>query len=384
MPFEEIEKNEFNLNIPRYIDTQEEEDIQDLDAHLNGGIPARDVEGLKHYWDVFPSLREELFEPLRDSYYSLKIPATEIKEKIFSNPEFLAYRQTIDAVFNEFIENNYEKLKEINSETSPKQFIYELAEDILQRYADKPLINRYDVYQHVLDYWMATMKDDVYLIVEEGWDARVRRIIEENKKGKKIDKGWTSDLLPKPLVIKSYLTDKEEQLKQLETDLESVQAELVQYEEEHGCEEGLLSEATNDKGKLTKGTVVAQMKQIKNDPEEKEAYEMMKQVKALFEKETDLKKQIKEVTEGLDDLLLKQYKELTEADVKKLVVEDKWLTELKEDIDGEVDAISQRLTGRIKELAERYEHTLSELTGSVSELEVKVNGHLQKMGLVWN
>jgi type I restriction enzyme M protein len=281
VPFEEIEKNEFNLNIPRYVDTQEQEDIQDLYAHLNGGIPNRDIDNLAHFWEVYPSLRNELFEPLREGYSRLKIPSQEIKEKIFSHPEFKAYQQLIDAVFENFQSHNYEKLTGINSETSPKQFIHELAEDILERYADKPLINRYEVYQHVLDYWVATMKDDVYLIIEDGWNARVRRIIEENKKGKKIDKGWTSDLLPTILVTKAYLADKEENLKQLEAEQETVQAELLQYEEEHAGEDGLLSDATNDKGKLNKGTVTAQMKQIKGDPEEKEAYEMMKQVKGL-------------------------------------------------------------------------------------------------------
>jgi type I restriction enzyme M protein len=100
--FEEIEKNEFNLNIPRYIDTQEAEDIQDLNAHLNGGIPNRDIQGLNDYWEVYLSMKKVLFEPLRDGYVKLKIDGTAVKETIYAHPEFINYRKKIDRVFDEW------------------------------------------------------------------------------------------------------------------------------------------------------------------------------------------------------------------------------------------------------------------------------------------
>jgi type I restriction enzyme M protein len=175
VPFEEIEKNEFNLNIPRYIDTQEEEDIQDLNAHLNGGIPNRDIENLKGYWKVYPSLNVELFGPLRDGYSQLKVDTSAIKETIFSHKEFTSYGKELDAVFEAWKGIVNKTLISINKDTKPKQFIHVISEELLEQYQEKALIDRYDIYQHLMNYWNETMKDDVYMVIEDGWVARVRR-----------------------------------------------------------------------------------------------------------------------------------------------------------------------------------------------------------------
>lgn len=384
VPYSEIEKNEYNLNIPRYIDTQEEEDIQDLNAHLSGGIPQKDIDALQEYWEVYPNLRKELFTPIRAGYSKLNVDKAAIKSTIFAHPDFTQYNAQLDALFEEYQQHNHARLNAITEDTKPKAFIKTIAEDLLERYANRPLIVRYDVYQHLLDYWNETMKDDVYLLVEEGWVATVKRIIEKNKSGKEMDKGWTCDLIPKTLVINRYLVDEQQAVLDVEAEIESVQAEVTAYEEEHAGEEGLLSEATNDKGGLTKTTVAKFIKENKTNPEEKQALALANKLLLLFNREATLKKALKAKVTELDDLSLAQYKVLTEAEVRTLVVEDKWLASLKAAVQTEIDAISQRLTSRIKELAERYEHTLGELDGQTKTLEDKVSVHLEKMGLVWN
>lgn len=384
VPFEEIEKNEYNLNIPRYIDTQEAEDIQDLNAHLNGGIPNRDIDGLSAYWEVYPSMKKVLFEPLRDGYSKLKVEGSAVKETIYAHPEFIKYRKELDAVFDAWKQEVNKSLLGIKKETSPKKLVYQLAEDLLTQYENKPLIDRYDIYQHLMNYWNETMKDDVYMLIEEGWTAKVRRIIEKNNKGKEVDKGWTCDLLPKSIIIDNYFADKLAALQQLEATLESTQAEITGYEEEHAGEEGMLADATNDNGKLTKATVAKRLKEIKNDASEKEAVQLLQSIEKLFEQQAALGKQIKEQAAELDNLTLKQYDKLTEAEVKELVIEKKWMHSLSTSIQGEIDAISQRLTARIKELGERYDDTLGAIDSSVKTLEEKVNAHLKKMGLVWS
>ncbi|MBK9381484.1 MAG: type I restriction-modification system subunit M [Chitinophagaceae bacterium] len=384
VPFEEIEKNEFNLNIPRYIDTQEEEDIQDLDAHLNGGIPNRDIESLQHYWTVYPALKKELFEPLRDGYSRLKVDAATVKETIYNHKEFIHYGKELGKVFESWKQKVLKQLQGINADTKPKKFIHELSEMLLTEYDNKALIDRYDIYQHLMNYWNDVMKDDVYMLVEDGWVARARRIIEKNNKGKEVDKGWTCDLLPKSIIVNEYFADKQATLQQLEADKETIEAEINSYEEEHTGEEGMLADATNDNGKLTKAAVSKRLKEIKNDATEKEAYALMQKVEQLFEKAASLGKQLKEKEAELDELTLKQYEKLSEADVKNLVIEKKWMTSLKSSIQAEIDAISQRLTIRIKELGERYDDTLGALDKTTKELEEKVSAHLQKMGLVWS
>jgi type I restriction enzyme M protein len=384
VPFAEIEKNEFNLNIPRYIDTQEEEDIQDLNGHLNGGIPVRDINGMERYWEVYPNLRKELFAPLRDGYVQLNVTSSAIKETIYNHPEFDAYSTNMEKVFEGWKETIYADLQGIKTDTVPKKFIHHISEQLLQAYHGKALVNQYDIYQHLLDYWNETMKDDVYLIVEDGWVAKTKRVIEKNQKGKEVDKGWTCDLIPKELVINTYLSAEQQAIQDMEAKLESIQAEMVQYEEEHAGDEGMLSDATNDKGSITKTTLTKFLKDNKNNADEKEAVDLGNKLLKLFEKDAALKKALKVKLGELDQLTLERYGKLTEAEVRELVVDDKWLASIKGDIQTEIDAISQRLTTRIKELAERYENKMTELESSLSEVEGRVSEHLQKMGLVWS
>jgi type I restriction enzyme M protein len=384
VPFEEIEKNEFNLNIPRYIDTQEEEDIQDLNAHLNGGIPVRDINGLERYWEVYPNLRKELFAPLREGYVELNVAASSIKETIYNHPEFDAYSTNMEKVFEGWKSTIYSDLQGIKTDTAPKKFIHHISEALLQAYHGKALVNQYDIYQHLLDYWNETMKDDVYLIVEDGWVAKTKRIIEKNQKGKEVDKGWTCDLIPKELVINKYLAAELQTIQDMEAELETVQAEMTQYEEEHAGDEGLLSDATNDKGAITKTTLTKFLKDNKNNAGEKEAVELGNKLLKLFDKDAALKKALKEKLTELDQLTLEKYGKLSEAEVRELVVDNKWLTSIKGEIQTEIDAISQRLTTRIKELADRYENKMTELERSLSEVEGRVSEHLQKMGLIWS
>ncbi len=381
VPFNEIEKNEFNLNIPRYIDAQEEEDIQDLNAHLNGGIPVNDIDGLQHYWEVYPSLRNQLFSHLREGYLKLTVSGTAIKETIYSHSEFIGYSDKLEKVFTSWKGKVFTDMQAINATTSPKQFIHTLSETLLKAYDNKALVNKYDIYQHLMNYWNETFKDDVYLLVEDGWKATIKHVVEKNQKGKEVDKGWTCDLIPKELVIKRYLAKEHQELLGMEAELESTQAEIAQYGEEHTGEDGLLAEATNDKRIITKATLT---NFLKDNKLEKEAIDLGTKLLKLFEKETVLKKKLKEKTLKLDQLTLAQYGKLTEAEVRVLVVEDKWLAVIKAAIQTEIDAISQRLTTRIKELGERYNTKLSLLSKKTEELEAKVAEHLKKMEAVWS
>ncbi|MFL0092532.1 type I restriction-modification system subunit M [Tenacibaculum maritimum] len=384
VPFAEIEKNEYNLNIPRYIDTQEAEDIQDLDGHLNGGIPQRDIAALQEYWEVYPTLKQTLLSPLRAGYLGLNVATSEIKHAIYQHPDFKSYHATLDLTFKEFAAANHAFFNSIDGTTKPKVFIKTIAEDLLIRYANKALINKYDVYQHLLDYWNSTLKDDVYLLIEEGWVANTKRVIEKNKKGKEVDKGWTCDVLPKQLIIDTYLAKEQQALQAVEAELESVQAKSAEWIEEHTGEEGLLQEATNDKGGITKTTLSKYLKEIKDEPTEVAAFKVANQLLKLFNKEASLKKEVKVMATDLDALCLAQYGKLTEEEVRELVVDKKWLASLQATLQTEMDAISQRLTSRIQELAARYEHTLTELDGTTNMLENKVSEHLKTMGLVWS
>jgi len=166
----EIEKNEYNLNIPRYIDSQDEEDIQDIEAHLHGGIPNVNIYALREYWETYPTLRSKLYTPsARKNYSILAINHDDIKKTIYEHSEFIQYTAKVQIVFDTWKKTNHPKLKGIAIGEKPKKLIHTISEDLLQNFSELSLIDKYDMYQHLLSYWMEVMQDDVYELVVDGW-----------------------------------------------------------------------------------------------------------------------------------------------------------------------------------------------------------------------
>ncbi|CAN5526815.1 type I restriction-modification system subunit M [soil metagenome] len=376
---DEIEKNDFNLNLPRYIDSQTPEDVQDIAGHLLGGIPVADVDGLKRYWDVCPRLRKALFRANRSGYVDLAIDKAAIKATIYDHPEFATFITGMNAHFDTWRKARAKSLKALKAGCHPKQIIGELSEGLLKHYHDQPLIDAYDVYQHLMDYWAESMQDDCYLIAADGWQAETYRVLGKNAKGKEVDKGWTCDLVPKSLIIARYLAENQAAIDDLTAKFETTTARLTELEEEHGGEDG----AFNELEKVNKGNVAARIREIEKDKEAKDELAVLKEWLKCKAEEDSLKKIINDLEDELDDAAYAKYPTLSEEEVKTLVVDDKWLAVLDARIHGEMDRVSQQLTTRVKELAQRYETTLPKLTHRVADLEVNVNAHLERMGFSW-
>ena len=377
--FAEIEKNEFNLNLPRYIDSQVPEDLQDIEGHLKGGIPKADVDALQRYWDVCPKLRQMLFKTNRSGYLDLAVEKSAIKPRIYEHQEFSAFISKMNAHFDTWQQKTAKTLRKLKTDCHPKEVIGTLSEDLLAHYIGQPLIDKYDVYQHLMDYWAETMQDDCYLIAADGWKAETYRIIEKDKKGKEKDKGWTCDLTPKALIVARYFAKEQVAIDELSSELEIVTAKLTELKEEHGGEDGALSELD----KVNKANVAARLKVIEGDKDAKDVAAVLNDWLKLNNEEANLKKRLKDTEAALDAQAYAKYPKLTESEIKALVVDDKWLAALDRDIHGEMDRISQALTLRVKELAERYETPLPKMVMRVAELEAKVNHHLEKMGFSW-
>ena len=242
---EELENNEFNLNLPRYINSQKEEDDQDIEGHLRGGIPADDIEALQSYWDVYPTLRQLLFDECRPFYHDLKIDKAKLRSTIFEHPEFVAFQKEMRDLFDQWRSFSENYLKNLERGCNPKQVIFDLSEDLLDHYSGKPLIDNYKIYQHLMDYWSETMQDDSYLIAADGWKAETYRIIEKDKNGKEKDKGWTCDLIPTELVIARFFADEQAEVDRLTAELNTVETEKTDLKEEHGAEGGALADVSN-------------------------------------------------------------------------------------------------------------------------------------------
>jgi type I restriction enzyme M protein len=372
---EEIEKNDFNLNIPRYIDSSQPEDIQDIEGHLRGGIPAADIDALERYWSVCPQLRRALFRENRPGYLDLAVEKTAIKPTIYQHPEFVAFTKGMNALFSKWRKSTAVKLKALKPGFHPKALIVELSEDLLAHYAGKPLIDQYDVYQHLMDYWAGTMQDDCYLIAADGWKAETTRLLVKNKNGKELDKGWTCDLVPKSLIVARYFAAEQAAITALEAELEGIAAEITDMEEEHGGDEGVFAELD----KVNRANVAARLKEARGDENTEDEAALLYAWLKLSDRDAALERSIKEGEADLDAKAYAKYPTLTEAEIQTLVVDDKWFNDLEAAIHGEMNRISQVLAARVMELFERYEVPMPALVARVADLEQAANRHIERV-----
>jgi type I restriction enzyme M protein len=403
VPLSEISdaKNDFNLNLPRYIDSSELEDIQDIDAHLNGGIPERDIDALSYYWDVLPALRNKLFESAgRSGYIQLKLPLLDVKTAILSHSEFTAFKKKALDIFEEWQEINLPLLNNFNKNSYPKHLIEALSEDLFSKFKLAQLVSAYDVYQHLMDYWSETMQDDCYLIADLGWRDAVqpREVIKVKGENGKLTwpkeafdyevgkRRFKSDLISGELLIAKFFESESKFIDSLESELLAVEQQFQEMIDENSGEDGLLIEVIEgegDKQKIIAKSVKARLKEIGKDVDYVDELKVLQNYVVLLDKQAKLKSDLKIAQEDLTEKLSTKYLQLTEKEVKNLVIDDKWITALNASVQKELHRVSQTLTGRISQLSERYGVSLPILIKQLSNISSKVDKHLKKMGKEW-
>ena len=316
VPTDEIASpaNDYNLNIPRYVDSSVPEDLHDLDAHLHGGIPDRDLDALGAYWEVFPSLRPALFVCNgRLGYSECRVETGQVDTAILSHEEFKSYEARIAVVLDNWCESHDSTLKELGTEANPKDIIRALAEDLLVRFTDLPLLDPYDVYQCLMDYWDEVMQDDMYLVTEVGWveSVRPRTIIEDKQRKIKETpdltvkrKKYKMDLLPPGLIVSRFFADEQAAIEMLQAKQETAARELEEFIEVHTGEEGLLTDVVSDNGNVTKTNVLERLKAIRDEPESDEERDHLERCRILIEAEAKVAKAVMVIQTHLDEKVL--------------------------------------------------------------------------------
>ena len=345
--------------------------MQDIDAHLRGGIPERDIDALQRYWAVFPSVRHDLFAADRPGYVRLQVAADEVKAAIFGHAEFRAFQESVSFLFDKWKTANGPRLKGIAPGDKPKTLIGALSEDLLETFREARLLDAYDVYQHLMDYWEATMQDDVYLLALEGWKA-----VLEGKPN--------VDLIPAELIVRRYFAEEQAAVDALEAERDTLTRRMEELDEEHGGEEGLLADGKNDRGKLTRASVKARLKEAMYEADAAEEQQKLEEYLALVDQEASASKTHKDAQRALEKKVHAKYAYLAEDEIKTLVVDDKWLAVLAVEVQREMDDVSQALTGRVRQLVERYSTPVPVLLAEMDRLTSRVSEHLTKMGFEWN
>ena len=258
------------MNISRYIDSSDSEDIQDIYAHIHGGIPIADIDALEHFWKVFPSLKDELFDVFSEGYYKLNVEEDVIRQTIYSNEEFIAYGEKIDEAFSNWRNYADAKLKNLRTDISTKDLIVKLAQSILREFEDLSLINKYDVYQILLAYWNEELSDDVSMIIsdEAGYGAarKTENIMKETKKTdangnpKLKVVGWEGKLIPKKLIISALFSEEKRAMDDLMEFVAETDSRLMSLIEE-SAENSAFSEVIEG-GKVKSKEIRKKMNEI--------------------------------------------------------------------------------------------------------------------------
>ena len=437
VPKDEIASNDYTLKIPLYIKSIQPEDLHDLHAHLNGGIPNSDIDALDNYWQVFPKLRDVLFKGNgRPGYSEANIETHQVRSTILIHDDFAAYEQQVNVVLQAWSEAHQDFLLDIKIGTRPKKVIRKLSEDLLERFTGVPLLDPYDVYQALMNYWDKTMQDDAYLITTNGWVQAAQPRPPEKKLKETADltikkEKYKMDLIPPSLIIARYFAAEQDAIEILEAKQAAAVQALEEFVEEHTGKEGALIGLEGKQGISNKSVIERVMEHkeailniypsgthqyIRTEAIRKTTFankvwtQDTENENSLF-KDSDMpqnndenglfeelgvlheclqllkaKKQATDArNQALNDLhlsVLQKYAELNEAEVKTLVVEDKWLPGIQSAIKEEVHRLTQELAGRVKELEERYAQPLPELEHQVAVCSARVKKHLKKIGMI--
>ena len=392
----EIAAQDYNLNLPRYIDNGEVEDLQDLAAHLYGGIPEYDMDALEAYWQVLGRLKNELFDE-QEGRFIAKIESSQIKAHILAHPDYAAFKAEHLAKFAAWHTQN--DLAAIQPGSRPSELIQQWSESLLDAFKPSSLIEEYDFYQILMDYWAETLQDDVYLIAQDGWPAvkdlaeitkesdeaaNLTVVFEEtetDKKGKaktkRISKKYRSEVIAPELIAHRYFSDDLAKLEEKQSELERLSQELESHLEEHSGEEGVLNDVLDAKGKLSAKLLKAVLEE--DDIEEGERA-ILQTAQTLMTQEKTAKDAVKTQSEALNLAIFKQFGQLSEEKIKQLVVKDKWLATLQSRIENHLENAIQQLISRLNTLEDRYRSPMAELAQEVEIWQRKVDAHLRNMG----
>ena len=322
-----------------------------------------------------------------------------MKAAIEDHPEFRGFTASTADTFAAWRRAADAACRAVSSGDHPKELIETVSEELLDAFRKAPLVDPYDVYQHLMDYWSETLQDDAYLIAAVGWvaGAKPREIAKRKNKDGKLAwpepgdyqigrRRFTSDLIPARLMVARFFASEQAALDALDARIAELEQELAETIEDGAGEDGLLSEVIEGEGekqKVTTKAVKARLREIGRDPDMEEERAALQASGKLLERLDAARKRRKAAGEALSAKVHARYDVLTEAEAKTLVVGDKWLDAVEARVSDEVARVAHALTTRVKGLAERYATPLPKLEEDVKALSTRVAGHLEAMGAAW-
>ena len=369
---EEIRNNDYNLNIPRYVDSSEGQEHFDIYALMNGGIPAEEIEKYNTYWQMFPSLKDELFDKLNEKYYELK--NINIEETINTNQQVIDFKNNYKLQINKFkgklidnLINNIEHIDLSNEENI-------LSDELFKVLNNNKLIDNYNAFQLLDDNWNVIMTD-IEMIQTEGISTVKKidpRMIVKKKDGKEIEvqNGYVGHIIPFEFIQKIKLNDRLDELNKLNERLSDINLNYEEFLDE--MEEEDKSQILNDNNDaIDFKKVNEKLKEIRKDKisvEPNSFEEKIEKLMSLNNEEKEINRSIrlknkelldksKEAIEGLDDNEIKD------------ILEKKWIEKLVDNLTSLIDRVLKEIVKDIENMSKKYENTLTDINNQINTTE---------------
>lgn len=372
---DEIRKNEYNLNIPRYVDSSEAAESWDIYASMFGGLPLSEIDELKEYWIAFSELRNALFENTSSAYCNLRVES--IKKAIKEHSDVCSFENKYRDVFSGFDEYLYDELIEKMTALNISKAEATLSANIFERLKDIPLVDKYEAYQLLDDDW-TKIAVDLEIIQTEGFEATKRvdpNMVIKKKDGKEqeVQEGWVGRIIPFDLIQDTLLSDDKAALKAKENRLSEIASE---YEE---LFDSLTEEEKEGDYAGEDGFVNAEIKKaLKSDSVEPETKEKLRKVDALAKEEKELKAAIKKDAGLLEGKTKETIESLSDEQVIDLL-KDKWITPLIQNLMKLPDSIVNELVSKLEALTKKYETTFAEVEAQISETENTLSAMIDEL-----
>lgn len=385
VPQEEIVKNDYNLNIPRYIEARDTEIVQNIEAHLKGGLPKYDIEQLSDYWEALPTLKDELVKEQGNGYYAWAVSREQIDGIINDNEDYQTQQATLKHhCRTDFMEQWQETIYDLaESSEKPKALIERMGQSIRNLFGDENLlVDEYDAYEQLMNYWAETMQDDVYMIMADGWKLNLRPKLKEDKKEKKmvpvVVKSWNdleSDLLPVEYIVNRFCKSELEACEELSASIAFMENEVANLVEEN---DDVFDTKNFEKEKVNLASVKKRAKVTKGEEQARliEWIEWQNSIKAE-------KAKLKEANDKLLSRVKEEYDLLAQNEMRvKNLVKEKWVNAISTRIESELSRSIEQLKSQLSAISDRYDQTLPSIDKEVEDYESRVNAHLAQMGFV--
>jgi len=368
---DEIRRNEYNLNIPRYVDSSEAPVKYDIYSTMFGGIPNSEIAELSDYWEAFPTLQQEVFDPESDRPYST-VKAADITEAIHENKDVKSFKARFATSFEDFkrllhirLIDNVEQVKEVVESDM-------ISADIFRRCEGIPLVDKYTAYQILADNWQGIM-GDVEIIQTEGFGAcnvvepKMKMVKDKNGVEQEVPDGLKGRIIPFELVQKTLFQDDLDAIAALQSRIDAIDGELYAVREE------LLGMEDTDKYFDAEKDNAFMKKEITADSKPKadvdeDIKEQLKAIVALWDEQSKAKKKVKNLLEELETKTIKTIEGLDMKDIQ-MFLELKWIVPITSAIEALPDAIVTKLADTITGLNEKYAVTYNDIEQGIEESE---------------